>query len=322
MKKQFIIPIVLIVLGWGIFTFVEKRKIRTKDNTIQLSWSNLRKDQLTGLATTLYKPQGTLTYTIQRVQGEWVLTEPLNTPLLAEKTILLANSFLTLSPEQEFTNVDPENYTSYGLDTPKVRVIGTLKDGSSVGFIIGDKTTVGDQYYIAEIDKPNSIYSVSTEDILFFIEGIEAIIETRIFSQSSENALAIEFHNLKNEVIKLTNIDQFWSQTFPEANKNVDWGTRKFLLSARDLVFEANSLKFNVTPMELLDVGIDLEQSPRLIVTFLEGEKVAMYLSSKATENYYPVYLAKENMIVFCSKASIHSVFDIQTADFQTARKN
>lgn len=320
MKKQFIIPIILFFLGWGIFIIIDKRTVKIKDSSIPLSWSKIRKDKLSEIEIQKNTNNTKIRYNIKREQGAWILTYPINFPILQEKVILVANYFLTLTPKQKLTDIDSDTWNSYGLNNPRFQISGIFNDNSTNGFIIGNVTTIGNQYYIAELNNTNTVYIVAESSIDIFTQDVTSIVNTQIFFTPNDEITAVYFRNLKEQYIVLTNIDNFWIQIEPETNKNVDWGTTKFLLSIKDLFFQANTVDFDVSTETLKNIGVDENISPTLSLVLKDGTKTEIFLGSLTTNNMYPIYIPEEKIITYIPSLVIQEIFNTLIGDFQTKK--
>jgi len=317
MKKQLLISSILLFAGWGIFTFIDQKKLRSKDTVIKLSWSDIRKDKFSALTTIIYKNNDSVQYTLTRDQGSWIITEPINIAVLPEKAILLVNGLLTLTPSQVLTNISESELSNYGLDTPRIKVTGNF-DNTTHGFIVGQKTPIGDQLYIADINNSNTVYIVNYNAIEPFLQGISSIINNKFLTVSTDDVVSIKFKNMQKEIIELTNNNTFWVQTFPEENINVDWGTKNFLLSLKNLAFNKDSFSFDVNDTILQSLGIDKTSSPMISLLFKNGEDSTLYIGTKTTDEKYPIYISKKNIIAYVDTLMIQNVFNVSAQDLVT----
>ncbi|MDK2818468.1 MAG: DUF4340 domain-containing protein [Spirochaetota bacterium] len=317
MKKQLLISGIILFIGWGIFTFINRKQVHSKENIIKLSWSNIRKDKFLSLTTTIYKNNTNVYYTITKNQGSWILTEPINISILPEKAALLVNGLLTLTPSQMLTNINDTELNTYGLNSPQLKITGFF-DNAIYGFFVGQKTTIGNQFYIKDINNSNTVYLIDSHVIEPFIQGISSIINNKFLTQSTDDILAIKFKNMHQETIELTNENTFWIQKFPEENPNVDWGTKKFLLSLKDLTFNTDSFSFDVDNTILKNLGIDKNSSLMISLLFNNGEYSDLYIGSKTTNNTYPIYISKNNMIAYIDLLMIQNIFGVSTKDLIT----
>ncbi len=319
MKKQLLISGILLVAGWGIFTFIDQKKVRSKDSVIKLPWSDIRKDKFSALTTTIYKKNNSVQYTLTRDQGSWIITDPINIAVLPEKATLLVNGLLTLTPSQVLTNINNSELSAYGLDSPQIKVTGNF-DNTTYGFIVGQKTPVGDQLYIADINSSNTVYLINDTAIEPFLQGISSIIDNRFLTESTDDIVSIKFKNVQQEVIELTNDNSFWVQTLPEVNRNVDWGTKNFLLSLKNISFDKDSFSFDVNDTILQSLGINKNVSPMIILLFKSGEYSELYIGAKTAEEKYPIYISKQNIIAYIDPLMMQSVFNISAQDLSTRK--
>ena len=319
MKKQLLISSILLFTGWGIFTFIDQKKVRSKDTVIKLSWSDIRKDKFSELTTIIYKNNDNVQYTLTKDHGSWIITEPINIAVLPEKVTLLVNGLLTLTPSQMLTNISESELGTYGLDAPRIKVTGNF-DNTIHGFIVGQKTPIGDQLYIADINNSNTVYIVNFNAIEPFLQGISSIIDNRFLTESTDDIISIKFKNIQKEVIELTNDNAFWVKTFPKDNKNADWGTKNFLLNLKNLVFNKDSFSFDVNDTILQSLGIDKTSSSMIELLFKNGDRSELYIGTKTTDNKYPIYISKKNIIAYVDPLMIQSVFSVSAQDLVTRK--
>ena len=319
MKKQLLISSILLLAGWGIFTFIDKKQVRSKNDVVKFSWSNIRKDKFSALTTVIYKKDKSVQYTLTRDQGTWIITDPINIAVLPEKATLLVNGLLTLTPTQILTNISEAELSAYGLDAPRIKVTGNF-EGTIHGFIVGQKTPVGDQLYIADINTSNTVYVVNYNAVEPFLQGISSIIDNRFLTESIDDIISIKFKNIQKEVIELTNENTFWIQTFPEVNRNADWGTKNFLLTLKNITFSKDSFNFDVNDTILQSLGIDKTNSPMIELLFKNGDRSELYIGTKTTEGKYPIYISKQNIIAHIDSLMMQSVFNVSAQDLTTRK--
>ena len=319
MKKQLLISSILLLAGWGIFTFIDKKQVRSKNDVVKFSWSNIRKDKFSALTTVIYKKDKSVQYTLTRDQGTWIITDPINIAVLPEKATLLVNGLLTLTPTQILTNISESELSAYGLDAPRIKVTGDFEN-TIHGFIVGQKTPVGDQLYIADINTSNTVYVVNYNAVEPFLQGISSIIDNRFLTESIDDIISIKFKNIQKEVIELTNENTFWIQTFPEVNRNADWGTKNFLLTLKNITFSKDSFNFDVNDTILQSLGIDKMNSPMIELLFKNGDRSELYIGTKTTEGKYPIYISKQNIIAHIDSLMMQSVFNVSAQDLTTRK--
>ena len=319
MKKQLLISSILLLAGWGIFTFIDKKQVRSKNDVVKFSWSNIRKDKFSALTTVIYKKDKSVQYTLTRDQGTWIITDPINIAVLPEKATLLVNGLLTLTPTQILTNISESELSTYGLDAPRIKVTGDFEN-TIHGFIVGQKTPVGDQLYIADINTSNTVYVVNYNAVEPFLQGISSIIDNRFLTESIDDIISIKFKNIQKEVIELTNENTFWIQTFPEVNRNADWGTKNFLLTLKNITFSKDSFNFDVNDTILQSLGIDKTNSPMIELLFKNGDRSELYIGTKTTGGKYPIYISKQNIIAHIDSLMMQSVFNVSAQDLTTRK--
>ena len=185
---------------------------------------------------------------------------------------------------------------------------------------MGQKTPVGDQLYIADINTSNTVYVVNYNAVEPFLQGISSIIDNRFLTESIDDIISIKFKNIQKEVIELTNENTFWIQTFPEVNRNADWGTKNFLLTLKNITFSKDSFNFDVNDTILQSLGIDKMNSPMIELLFKNGDRSELYIGTKTTEGKYPIYISKQNIIAHIDSLMMQSVFNVSAQDLTTRK--
>lgn len=314
MKQKLLISTSLLLIALGMFFYIDRKKVRQKSNTLVFSWDHYRKDTLTTIISTIYRGNNERAFSLQKENGEWFLKSPLELTIFPEKALALANSFLTLRPQEVYSNVTDETKSSYGLNTPQFKIIG-LFAGETNGFLIGDKTTVGEQFYISDLNDTNLVYLVDKEQLAPFMTGVSTFVNNYFLTKSTDEIVYVSFYNREKINIVLTNSNRFWVQTAPTSNNHVDWGTRKFLLRLKDLSFNAKMLKFDTSEENLMKLGINKESLQMHLI--FEDNSTNSLLVGEAKEGVYPLYISAENIIVFAKTDDVDTIFNTTLNDFK-----
>ncbi|MGL4676710.1 MAG: DUF4340 domain-containing protein [Brevinema sp.] len=313
-KNKFLISGILLVLAGSIFVYMDRIKIRQKSNVINLSWSHFRKDKLTEIISTVYQGSNALSYSLIKEKGTWFLTKPVQVSILPEKVILLVNSFLTLTPKTILSNI--ENLDFYGLKNPSHEILGIFEDQTN-GFIIGEESSIGKQFYIQDINNTNLVYLIDDTMISLFIQGLYPMINNYFLTGSTDDISMFMFHNSVGEKMILTNKNSFWVQIVPEENSSVDWGTRKFLLELKDFSFDPKTINFDISKERLQDLAIDPIESPQISLVFHDHTTNTLIVGSSNSQGFYPIYITKEKLIAYTTKEKFRAVFNTMNLDFQ-----
>lgn len=319
-NKNILISIILLIIGAGIFVFINQSR-ESQTLTPQIPWAKLRKDMLTEISVTLYTQKSPVQYSIKRAQGAWRVAYPISIQALPEKAIHLANTFLNLYPDQKLTNLSQEEFISYGLTKPVLRVQGILKNKKTNCFIVGKKTNIGNRYYIAVNNKTNFAYLIQNTYLEPFIQGISGIINNYLVTQPINNIINIKFINFRKQEMHFNSSNQFWIQTKPYQNKKVDWGVRQFLLRAKNLNFDPHTLHFTINQKILSKFNINTNSSPQLKLRFNDGTGSQFFIGSIQSNNTYPIYNSTQDLIGSGDKNTIEDIFNTSIQDF-TINKN
>lgn len=311
--KKLTLTIIFLISALFIFTYLEKSKVKAKDNALTFSWDHYRKDKLTTITATKHGVED-ITYTIKKENGIWSLVEPISITIFQEKTLALVNAFLTLTPSSILTNIAPEDMYSYGLNIPAYKIAGVF-DGETNEFIIGDKARVGDNYYVVDKNRPDEVYLVSEKQLVPFILGLSALVNNDFLTKSTEELTQVSFKNNEDVIITLSNDNQMWIQTSPTTNNQADWGARKFLLSLRDLSFDVKTLSFDITEENLSELGITKDKSKFLELIF-DNNNTNTYIFGDPINKMYPVYSSHEQIIAYVPVDVMDVVFGARLQDF------
>ncbi|MGL5955833.1 MAG: DUF4340 domain-containing protein [Brevinema sp.] len=314
-KNKFLISIVLVLLAGSIFVYMDRIKIRQKSNVITLSWSQLRKDKLTEIISIVSQESNALSYSLKKEKGTWYLEKPVQISLLPEQVIVLINSFLTLTPNTILSNTD--DFESYGLNTLSHKILGIF-DNQTNGFIIGQEASIGDQFYIQDINNTNLVYLVDSSMISVFMQGLAPMINNYFVTTSTDDISLVAFHNNAGEKFVLTNNGSFWVQTEPEEDTRVDWGTRKFLLELKNFSFDPKTINLDTSDEVLQELGIDRIESPQITLVLQDQTMNTLMIGSSNSQGLYPIYITKENIIAYTSREKVNMVFNTLNLDFQT----
>lgn len=317
-NKNIIVSIVLIVIGVGVIFYKNKQTVHLKKNVLSMPWSDIRKDKLISIETIAYQHTNELKYTIKKEQGIWYLTSPISIKTQQDKSMILANDFLNLRPTSILSNVSTEEFNNFGLNKPLLKIAGIFKDASTNFFIVGSKTSIGNEYYAADNVSSNIVYIIHESNLSPFIQGVSSIIDTYFISQAIDQATFVELKTFDGSSYQFTNIQQVWSQISPSNTNCIDWGLRKFLLDTKNLQFDPEKLTFSISDKNLSALGINTNTSPLLSIKYNDGNASLFYIGNKnKNNNQYPVYSVFQKIIAFSDEDTIKTIFDISTKDFE-----
>ncbi|MGL4389124.1 MAG: DUF4340 domain-containing protein, partial [Brevinema sp.] len=268
------------------------------------------------IETILYKETNSFRYNIKKNQGTWYLDSPIQIVAQQDKSIVLVNEFLNLKPSSLLSNISVEEFDSFGLNNPSLKISGIFKDNITNFFIVGNKTSVGEQYYVATSQKSKLVYLIDNKALSYFINGISHLIDPYFISRPIDQVVSISLKTFQNEIFIFTN-DNEWSQITPSTNNELDWGIRRFLLYTKELKFNPNNITFNISNETLSTLKIDTNTSPMLKLLYNDGTKVLFYIGTELKNNYYPVYSVSQHLISFSDQNIINQIFNITEKDLE-----
>jgi hypothetical protein len=103
--------------------------------------------------TTVELKRGGETVRLQREGDGWQVVEPVKAPASRTAVDEVLANVLTAKIDREI-DPDPKALADFGLDTPAAEVSLTLKDGKTLGLLLGAKNPTGVWVYARERDKP------------------------------------------------------------------------------------------------------------------------------------------------------------------------
>lgn len=178
MKKSKNIIILVVVLGLliGAYYLIGNKPQDEEDDfsDTAIELSKFDKEKLTKM--TLKTSEGTLTLT--KEGEEWKVDYPYDIVLDESAIDDLAYSFASLYAE-EIVEEAPEDLSEYGLDKPQAIAECELEDGEKRTFYLGDKTPVGNTYYLMVEGDPK-VYTVWTNHGEHFTYSLSDIREKKL----------------------------------------------------------------------------------------------------------------------------------------------
>ena len=174
--RSLIFPLVLLVLAGGVYLYLRHRpgaeKPAPDDDRIVLS----KHEKSAILRMELESAAGRVV--LVKKYGRWEVEEPYPVALNQAKVDDLAYSFSRLFAER-VVEENPEELSLYGLEKPRATARAVLADESEVCFYVGDKTSVGDSYYLQMAGSP-VVYTVWRTHGVNFQSTLDDLRERRL----------------------------------------------------------------------------------------------------------------------------------------------
>lgn len=154
--RSLVFPLVLLVMAGGIYFYLRHRQgagePAVDDGRIVLS----SHEKNAVLRMELETAAGRVV--LVKKDGRWQVEEPYPVALNQARVDDIAYSFSRLFAER-VVEEEPEDFGLYGLDEPRATARAVLADQSQLVFYLGDKTSVGDSYYLQVAGSP-VVYTV------------------------------------------------------------------------------------------------------------------------------------------------------------------
>ena len=174
--RSIIFPLVLLILAGGVYFYLKNRQGTKEepvaDNRIVLS----RHEKDAVLRMELESAAGRVV--LVKKDGEWQVEEPYPVALNQARVDDIAYSFSRLFAER-VVEEDPEDLSLYGLEKPRATARAVLADQSELLFYLGDKTSVGDSYYLQAAGSP-TVYTVWRTHGTNFQAALDDLRERRL----------------------------------------------------------------------------------------------------------------------------------------------
>lgn len=174
--RSLIFPLALLVIAGGVYFYLihrrEEEKPAVDDGRIVLS----SYDKNAVLQMELESEAGRVV--LVKRDGGWAVDYPYPVTLNQARVDDIAYSFSRLFAER-VVEEEPEDLDLYGLENPTATARAVLEDGSQPAFFLGDKTSVGDSYYLQVADSP-VVYTVWSTHGVNFLAALDDLRDRRL----------------------------------------------------------------------------------------------------------------------------------------------
>jgi hypothetical protein len=109
--------------------------------------------------------------TVMRTDTGWFVTEPSNQPADKDKADSVASALTNLKIARVFTNVS--SLAPFGLAPATFEARFIMKDGTTYGFVVGNKTPDGLNYYAAYTGDQSKVFLIDTP----LVESLKVILD-------------------------------------------------------------------------------------------------------------------------------------------------
>lgn len=318
MKKQSILSVnILFILSIICFLYVTSCNKSTKSTTYP--WAESRKDALISLELEDLRLNSPKKFTISKENGVLRVSKPIFYKISPNRIAIFATTFMNLKPKNIFTNVSPEEYNAYGLNTPQIRLHSKIKGLPDSTLILGTSTTLGGDVYTALESNKNTVYLLSNEEASIILGGLSSLLNNTPFDTEYDDETHVMFRNLMDESWHFVKTNSFWVQ-LPTMETNRDWGMRRFLQQAKDFRFETNNISYDISPNELSNIGIDMNTSPYFKVSG-NNSSYSIYVGNEQ-DGVYQVYIPEMQASVMVGSAFINQIFRLSMEDLAPTKRS
>ncbi|SVB21814.1 uncharacterized protein METZ01_LOCUS174668 [marine metagenome] len=222
----------------------------------------------------------------------WKITKPVR----AKGDSEAISDFISFLNNLNFTRVieeSPKNLSTFGLDTPSLQVILSMKNGETKGVVVGDDHPMGNKTYLARLNEKH----VLTADIT------KSSINRKVYELRDKTIL--EFKTPQINMIELIHDKE--SLTFKK-NKT-SWQLVKKEITAKGSEGEITNLLNTIRtariekfieeePDQLTPYGLKNSKHIVKLTTSKEKEPLTLFIGKKSQHGFYAKTLSKENIFV------------------------
>ncbi|MGL5721446.1 MAG: DUF4340 domain-containing protein [Brevinema sp.] len=318
MKKQSVLTVgILLVLSIICFIYVTNRsKSGVSD---RYPWADARKDALVSLEITDSRPNSPRKFILSMENGVLGVFKPIHYATSPDRIAIFATTFMNLKPKNMFTNVSPEEFNAYGLNTPQLRINVSIKGQSDTTLLLGTSTTLGGDVYTALENNRNVVYLLAAQEASILLGGMNMLLYNAPYSVQVDNATQVFLRNNRGEDWDFIKTNGFWVQ-HPSMETNKDWGMRRFLLQAKDLSFETNVILYDLASSELSNLGVDTNTSPYISLRYEDSSSYSIFIG-REDEGFYQAYIPEMTLGVMISSVFVNRIFGVSLNDLAATRR-
>ncbi|MEZ0537004.1 DUF4340 domain-containing protein [Caldicellulosiruptoraceae bacterium PP1] len=316
--------VLLVLVGAYIYVLKHPKKEATNKTQPSNSVQILKKNKDDIVKVTL-DADGTV-LTLYKQNGKWLANNIKNPDFLNQDKIDdIVFTFSSLFAENVVES-NPKDLSKYGLQTPFVIGQATYKDGSKVTLLLGDKTAVGNTFYLMKdgdkrvftvwqnigdnlMTKLNSLFTVSlpelTSDEIQYIKIVK----------KGEKTLELVREDDTKAKDKPYDIGSIWFLAQPYSEKRA--------ASSQDLSSVIESIA-NITPEEVVEATYDFKKygldNPVAELIVKDKEKTLDIMIGNAKDSDY-TYLKQRNSNIIYTISNSNIDFLRTTTPFKVADK-
>jgi len=263
----------------------EKRKNKEKDRAEKVILFD--SENVKGISFT----KGEITIALKRLGiDEWQMTAPVN----AKGDASAVSGFVSFLNNLNFTRVveeSPKDLAPFGLDTPDLKIILSMKNGETKGVRVGDDHPMGNKVYLSLLNGSRVLAASVTKNRLD--RNVHDLRDKTILDFKTPQIKKIEF--IRNgKTLNLIKDKESWQVL---ENKIIAKGNETEITNLLNTIQAARIEQFvEEKPKQLTSYGLNNSKFTVKLTTSKANEPLTLLIGKKTEHGFYAKTLPKENI--------------------------
>ena len=223
---------------------------------------------------------------------EWQVTAPVN----AKGDSPAISDFLSFLNNLTFTRVveeSPKNFSTFGLDTPNLKVILSMNDGKTKGIRVGENHPMGNKVYLAQLNGERVLTADITRDRLD--QKVYDLRDKTILDFKTPQINKIELIRDK-KTLTLKKNEHSWQLIEEET---IAKGNESEITNLLNTIQAAHIEQFvEEQPEQLASYGLSNSKLTVKLTTLKANEPLTLFIGGKSKHGFYAKTLSKKNIFV------------------------
>ena len=240
---------------------------------------------------------------------EWQVTAPVD----AKGDSPAVSDFLSFLNNLTFTRVveeSPKNLSTFGLDTPNLKVILSMNDGKTKGIRVGENHPMGNKVYLARLNGERVLTADITRDRLD--QKVYDLRDKTILDFKTPQINKIELIRDK-KTLTLKKNEHSWQLIEEETTAK---GNESEITNLLNTIQTARIEQFvEEQPEQLASYGLNNSKLTVKLTTLKANEPLTLFIGEKSEHGFYAKTLSKKNIFVI-NQSLFDALNNRQLVDF------
>ena len=240
---------------------------------------------------------------------EWQVTAPVD----AKGDSPAVSDFLSFLNNLTFTRVveeSPKNFSTFGLDTPNLKVILSMNDGKTKGIRVGENHPMGNKVYLAQLNGERVLTADITRDRLD--QKVYDLRDKTILDFKTPQINKIELIRDK-KTLTLKKNEHSWQLIEEETTTK---GNESEITNLLNTIQTARIEQFvEEQPEQLASYGLNNSKLTVKLTTLKANEPLTLFIGKKSEHGFYAKTLSKKNIFVI-NQSLFDALNNRQLVDF------